>query len=26
MTTIIPTVPETAAGPDQRYAKVPADQ
>ena len=26
MTTIIPTVPETAAGPDQRYTKVPADQ
>ena len=26
MTTIIPTIPETAAGPDQRYTKVPADQ
>lgn len=26
MTTIIPTVPETAAGPDHRYTKVPADQ
>ena len=26
MTTIIPTIPKTAAGPDQRYTKVPADQ
>ena len=26
ITTIIPTIPETAAGPDQRYTKVPADQ
>ena len=26
MTTIIPPIPETAAGPDQRYTKVPADQ
>jgi len=26
MTTIIPAIPETAAGPDQRYTKVPADQ
>ena len=26
ITTIIPTIPKTAAGPDQRYTKVPADQ
>ena len=26
MTTIIPAIPEAAAGPDQRYTRVPADQ